>query len=260
MMIGEKKNKGNQRTLGDEAEILFPIVTLFQDLYHKSLIKDYDYVGIFVLLYLSIRKPNGWSNGKLKIPIVENPTFDSITLGQYELDKHFGCEYIAKKLKISPEKVKSLTVMDLLNTLQLVGVKNNTDHYVNRAIVLWSQGSRPFLLLHHIPTPMEVLRQQARGERVVTLFNTKDDLSKPHTSKLTYMSGMQEHDRDPLEFLIHDLKHMEHYTDPETHYEQVGFFRSVLNLNDGHVKSFFLSILGMEISLWYEMEYVISDM
>jgi hypothetical protein len=47
------------------------------------------------------------------------------------------------------------------------------------------------------------------------------------------MAGAAEHHKDALEFLLHDMKHMEHFMDPTTHREQVGFCRAMLSLGEG---------------------------
>jgi hypothetical protein len=46
------------------------------------------------------------------------------------------------------------------------------------------------------------------------------------------MEGMPNHSKDALEFLLHDLKHMENFIDNATYKEQVGFFRCMLKLSD----------------------------
>lgn len=114
-----------------------------------------------------------------------------------------------------------VTVMEVFHTLRLSNIKHNGDNYINRSLVCWAQGLRDFVLLHHIPSPMTVLTQQACGKRVVTLFTTLHNLARSHCSPLTYMAGMQNHARDPLEFLLHDLKHMENFADPSIRAEQV---------------------------------------
>jgi hypothetical protein len=109
-------------------------------------------------------------------------------------------------------------------------------------------------------SPMEVLRMQSNGTRVVTMFTTKEELSTMHISPLYYMEGMQNHAKDPLEFLIHDLKHMENFVDCNCHREQVGFFRKLCALENGNPKNFFRIRCGYDKTLWRELEYVISDM
>ena len=71
---------------------------------------------------------------------------------------------------------------------------------------------------------------QANGHRVVTMFLSREELSRCHVAPLKYMSGSRLHSRDPCSFLLHDLAHMEHFCDKDTHLEQVGFFRCLLRL------------------------------
>jgi hypothetical protein len=52
--------------------------------------------------------------------------------------------------------LSSTRLMDIVRGFQLVGVKKNTDNYVNTSLFEWSRGSRPLVLLFYIPTPMEV--------------------------------------------------------------------------------------------------------
>lgn len=57
-------------------------------------------------------------------------------------------------------------------------------------------------------------------------------MSKKHSAKLAYMDfdGAHMHEKDALEFLLHDLKHMENFVDIQTNQEQVGFFKALLCL------------------------------
>lgn len=74
------------------------------------------------------------------------------------------------------------------------------------------------------------------------------------------MRGNIDHHKDPFEFLVHDLKHMENFVDPATYQEQIGFFKCMLALNSGGPKQYFVEILSYDNLLWTELEYVISDM
>lgn len=247
--------------LQEEAQVLHPIIEKYYQSFLRGEVFSYDLAGIYILLYISLRKKKNWSNGALPEPIIANES-DYVSLRLEEVPdvlEIVSKEFLQKRLKI-PGDSFNLRVVDLFNRLNLIGLKNNSDLHVNRCIVMWALGNRPIKLLSYVPTPMEVLNQQANGERVVTLFHAEDDLGRFHTSQLTYMAGNQEHPRDPLEFLTHDFKHMEHFVDPVTHYEQKGFFRSFLNINNGKVKSFFLNDLEHNKLLWNELEYVISDM
>lgn len=255
-----KKHKHS--SLSQEAEFLHPYVVKYYELYRFEQLLVWDLVGIYILLTLSLRKQNNWANSLLPEPIADRKSYRSILLSDIpDILERLNPVFLQKRLKTTPSlTIESLTVLDVFNHFNLQGLKNNNDLHVNRSVINWALGSRPIHLMHSIPSPMEVLQQQARGERVVTMFLTEEELSEFHTSKLTYMNGEKEHARDALEFLTHDLKHMEHYIDPVTHYEQKGFFRCMLKINKGKVKSFFINTLGYPIDLWYEMEYVISDM
>ncbi len=80
---------------------------------------------------------------------------------------------------------------------------------VPRAILAWAAGKRRAVLLHRRPPPREVLALQGRGWRCVSLLADGTDTS-PHA--------------DPLDFVIHDLCHLEKYVAPEHHVAQAGLF------------------------------------
>lgn len=70
-------------------------------------------------------------------------------------------------------------------------------------------------LREDVPRPDEVLALQAKGRRCVSLL--PDGVSpEPHASG--------------LDFLIHDLCHLDKFVDPEHHEEQVGFFATLERL------------------------------
>ena len=57
-----------------EAKELIEVITYCHDQYKENLLNDVDFVGIFILLYLSIRKPKKWIVGKFSLPLID--TFD----------------------------------------------------------------------------------------------------------------------------------------------------------------------------------------
>lgn len=289
--------------LEQEALIIHPIVVHCLDLYKNYLLSPSDFVGIFILSYLGLRRPKGWSNGRLKAPIsssfCSNDDITSISISKipglleildraYVMKRMAGKTNVQKGLSIECD----MSVLSVFDTLQLMGIKKNADNYVNRCIVNWAYGLRPCHLMFRIPNPMEVLTQQSSGTRVVTMFTSLHSLGKEHIAKLYYMEGMPNHSKDALEFLLHDLKHMENFIDIATYKEQVGFFRCMLKLSDVKVEAlpsiatitsispieieshvlpetakndrspqpFFVDICGYDKHLWRELEYVISDM
>jgi hypothetical protein len=80
----------------------------------------------------------------------------------------------------------------------------------------WASGF-PVDLREDVPRADEVLALQAAGRRCVSLL--PDGASpEPHASG--------------LDFLIHDLCHLDKFQEPEHHEEQVGFFASLLALRE----------------------------
>lgn len=328
MSISLTNNQSVQEYLKNEANSIFAHISYISELYDQKSIAEYDYVGLYILIYLSIRRPNNWINGKLKPTLSEtwfnesklpyNPNIIqaiSVKLQNYPdiLKLLGGGKYISKKLGISmdSDEYNKLTVVSAFDQLQLKGIKKNKDNHVNRNIVYWALSSsyhthshshirnasvessvytsiisslsssssplissssssllgdnlpfhihRPFKLMFTIPSPMDVLRQQATGARVLTLFRTHNELSTTHKAMLYYMDGMQNHQKDSLEFLIHDMTHMEHYINDDIFLEQVGFFKCFLSINNYQPKLFF-NQREFDEELWRELEYVISDM
>lgn len=261
------KQEIDDKHLADESAILHPYISQCYTLYEKKQLQPYDFAGIFILLYCSLRRPKSWSNGQLDLALSINEQElskeNSIKLIKIPyLIESLDINYLSRKLGIPQDSLQfqSLTVADIFSKLQLAGIKKNTDHFINRSIVQWALNRRPFHLMFEIPSPMTVLLQQSRGQRVVTMFRHKHELSTTHVAQLHYMEGSQNHARDAFEFLIHDLKHMENFILADSHVEQVGFFKCMLRLGNGHPRNFFEEICGYDEKLWNELEYVISDM
>jgi hypothetical protein len=74
-----------------------------------------------------------------------------------------------------------------------------------RALVGWANRERPAVLLDHIPTPRALLQLMANGLRCVTLLD----------------------DAQGLDFVLHDLCHLEKFSDPAHHREQIAFFATL---------------------------------
>jgi hypothetical protein len=85
------------------------------------------------------------------------------------------------------------------------------------ALVGWATGRRRVALGFTMPTPRELLAMQARGVRCVTLL---EDGVAPPGPKAAYGGG-------GLGFAVHDLCHLEKFSDPEHHAGQVGFFAAL---------------------------------
>ena len=168
-------NSKDQMCLSQEAEVVHPVIQECYELFQQGTIRDYDLVGIYILTYLIVRKPKAWTNGRLKKAIVDDIAHVSsmkICDAPSTFQKRLSTNFIQKKLKLSEEQSSEFRLVDVFNTLQLSGIKHNADNYINHCMVHWACGSRPVKLMFRIPSPMTVLRQQARGKRVATMFTT----------------------------------------------------------------------------------------
>jgi hypothetical protein len=158
----------------------------------------------------------------------------------------------------------ALTVCMVLNHVRLHGIQQNKRDCVNVSIVQWALARRPFVVLFHIPLPMEVLEMQARGRRVVSVLYRAEELRTVHTSRLLYMSDEPYHHKDSNEFLCHDLRHMEHFAgDPLFYPEQVGLFSSLffdVDPAQHDLPAFFAFYSHSDPVLWHQLEYALSDM
>jgi hypothetical protein len=291
-----------EQNLATEASRVQPILTYCETLYENGQLSPSDLAGIFILSYLGLRRSKSWSNGCLKKLISGSLTSTSCTSSSrpssIEISSVPGLldildeSYVTKRImkvytnSLDEDGIPKVTVLSIFDGLQLRGIKNNADDYVNRCVVNWAYGFRPCCLMFRIPSPLEVLIQQSNGSRVITLFLTRQELEKKHVSMLYYMDGMQNHAKDSFEFLLHDMKHMENFKDTSIHNEQIGFFRCFLQLSPDFSdsnkpildsssnkkapnavelrpfspKKFFTIVCGYDKLLWRELEYVISDM
>lgn len=275
--------------LRDQALALHPVIHDLVDQYDLKYLTDFDLVGSVILAYLSFKRPRKYL-GRLSRPVsVASSSSRLISTLPASFLQIISLEYIARKLKVDPI---SISVMTIFNEAAFIGIKGNKNNYINTSLVEWALGARPYILMFHIPTPMEVLRQQASGMRVVTVFKEFDELLSMHTAMLYYMKGEENHAKTSIEFTLHDLKHMELFVDDDIFHEQVGFFRCFLRLGADaflsrvrpHIdlpdiselsvdtaievsdsacsrpRMFFIDVCNLDLQLWRELEYVISDM
>ena len=243
--------------LEQQALRIYPLFTRVFELHQSLPLHDYDICGIYILFWHSIQsKP--WCTGRLKNLIHEEDFSEkSIQLDHVHglVESLGGAVYLQKK-----RLPTNCTVMDVFNTMSLAGIKNNKSNYINECMVKWGLGKRPVKLMFSIPSPMAVLRMQASGSRVCTIFLQLAELSRKHVAPLIYMDDMPIHAKDPLEFCLHDLRHMEHYMDDRIHMEQKGFFICMLRLRGGKPREYFDKECGLDKLCWQQLEYAISDM
>jgi hypothetical protein len=273
------------RSLEEEAKILSPIVNDWFTLVTEKKIPEYDFGGLYILAFLSLRRPHKWSCGKFPTPLADSEKYYSSKLADIPHILSMLTErYLIKLFGVNYSEI---SVISIFEQIRFTGIKKNSGNFVNQCLVSWALNKRPFVLLKEIPTPLQVLRMQATGHRVATAFLSFEELSSHHIAKLHYMEGHQNHSKDAFEFFVHDLIHMEHFTDPNTYQEQTGFFYSLLSMSSDTTvspKKFIRAILnrhtfqmvsGSQLvntlpfeeifkshfqQLWNELEYLISDM
>ena len=147
----------------EEASLFAPFFTSLIEL-HSSCPSDsnavpvplatYDIVGIFILTYLAHRKPHKWA-GTLASRIIEDKThIESIqSTAICKIPLLFGLiteKYLHKICKLCNQGsassggnsivVQSIRVIDIFNSIKLIGIKKNSNDIVNTSIVMWAAG------------------------------------------------------------------------------------------------------------------------
>ena len=173
---------------------LSPLFCEWEMLLKNGTLQPVDFTGAVVLAYMAFRKPKGWINGKLSKPIIlleEEEKVCNNSMKLIDVPKLLTLldeSYLCKKFKISD--IYNLTILHIFNQMRFNNIKQNSDNYINYTIVYWYLQQRPYILLFSIPTPMEVLRMQAKGTRVITVFIQPHELNSKHIAKLHYMEGI----------------------------------------------------------------------
>lgn len=201
-----------------------------------GLISAADMTGAMLLCMMAMRKQKKWIAGVLKdaYPPRESSVFDALP-GLVELvnEGNYLSRRLSAVVKRSQDSKSALATIDndwlrlqtissVFELLQFSGIKHNSDNYINSSMCEWWAGNRPFELMYDIPSPMRVLRMQSRGYRVITVFLESEELNSMHSAKLYYMENSDAtFAKDAFDFTIHDMKHMEHFMDPNTRKEQV---------------------------------------
>ncbi|MFN8792593.1 MAG: hypothetical protein ACK5Y2_14150 [Bdellovibrionales bacterium] len=88
---------------------------------------------------------------------------------------------------------------------------------IRRALLMWHTGRYPLQLSHEIPSPLELLRLQAQGQRVVTVLVQPEQWDQLH------------HGHSAWDFTVHDLLHADHFFEKEDWRQgQISFYRFLL--------------------------------
>jgi hypothetical protein len=189
-----KKYLINPDSLAAEAHELAVFFTKIQT--HSSKLNPAEQVLLFVLTYLFQRRGEAWrmSSGRQSETSTQGMTVESLADSFPFLEKFTNTKNL---IDITVEyRIKELpqAIFDILHK--------------------WGEGACELLLWKHVPTPIEMLKYQAQGKRIVTM-----DLEKAARGVL--IDGH----RDSFEFLLHDLLHADlFFKDQENHLQQRDFF------------------------------------
>lgn len=191
-----------------------------------------------------------WESGELS-----DPAYAAAWYLLWQMDRH-GPRFASRTRRDLPKPVMAAWRDKLLKDQppDLTGFLTDAlKHYqffrtippATRALLGWLRDGWPLRLLTRIPNPREVLRQQARGQRVVTLI----DLPRAIRPVLTKADG--------FEFLVHDLEHAWKFChDPYQHHLQRRFFGCLEQALDSGL---FDSCLADPVFA-ERFDYLISDM
>ncbi len=114
------------------------------------------------------------------------------------------------------------------------------------ALIQWEKNVLQLRIWHGLPKPEEVMRLQARGQRMISLLYP--DFLNP-TWKLQ--------GRAPLDFLVHDLEHCERlHCSERMHRGQKGFFQFLIKVFEHPA----LVRIRSTAQLAREFDYLMSDM
>lgn len=183
----------------------------------------------YIFLGLSLRYPGEWPGA---LQQTENIPHQLTSL----FPDHIPLEPNVRK------RIEGLNLGAILNSFAL----KSTPRCVNRALLHFSTGHYPLELMFHIPTPLEVLEQQRRGRRCLTLIIKENQMKD-------YILG----ERDYLGFCMHDLIHADHFYHSNLSYHgQLGLY----NLLWKQIGAGTFTELMHNSEFQREFEYIISDM
>jgi hypothetical protein len=227
------------KTKDDKIEILQLNVDLLKEMFSTCRIKDWEFVMGYVLLYAQ-HLNNKTCFGGLLSPEIKA---EALELPADEIRNGLILSNIpGLKIPGNRQHLGTWTVQEFFRKISIKGVKR----FVNESLYLWSVGQRYYVLMFGMPEADDVLAQMAEKRRCITVFlNVSQLISEIYPPYVT---------RNPLEFLIHDIQHMEHFLTPRFFEEQLGFFRSCLAID---VKNTFGSLDELFLK---DYEHVISDM
>jgi hypothetical protein len=227
-----KKKLVSEEFLRQEAPVIESQLQPILDDYHQKLLSPAELVGAYIVMVLSYRYPGVWLGAKNKSPLMD----------QHQLPYPIKNLFTLFEPNIQKRLASYETLGEVFNHFAL----KSTPLTVNRSLLKWSMGLYGLELMFRIPSPSEVLKQQIRARRCVTVLIDK-------MKAASYI--LQE--RDALSFTMHDLIHADHfYHDNHCFEGQLGFY-GFLNhcMEENHFADYLTNPKFMA-----EFEYLIADM
>ncbi len=188
------------------------------------------FCALYVLTYLSIRYPGMWLGSKK----------DSAQVSELNLPwRNFLGE-------LEPNVRRRLEMVETVGEIFANFALKSTPLTVNRSLLAWDRREYGLELMFRIPSPREVLAQQKRGRRCVTV------LLDPQKTR-DYVLG----ERDALSFTMHDLIHADHFFHCNDLFRGQISFYGLLDrcLAEDHFRELYSHAGFMK-----EFDYVTSDM
>lgn len=197
-------------------------------------LSDQDYTTLYILLFLKERHPINFlqkHNSKTESKNQKWPLLLDILPPSFDLNQ--------KERTL----LQQMTGPDLFYDFHLKSIPKS----VHRAMIHWYNGEWEIIKMHHIPSPYELLKIQAKNQRLITLIADEERIA-------THILAS----RDPLSFALHDLMHADQFFNNTDSYKgQLGLYRLM-------AKNYELEALQLLLKsnkqFKKEFDYVISDM
>lgn len=142
-------------------------------------------------------------------------------------------------LETAEGEARRARLLDWFGRYQFRGVIGN----VPVALVQWLRGAWPLILREDVPSPLDILRWQARGARAVTVLTAWPRLRKPVLNK-----------PDAFAFFLHDLEHAyKFFHSPALHAGQRVFFAGLEAAYDSGALAPYFDDAGFVTKFYYLM-------
>lgn len=137
----------------------------------------------------------------------------------------------------------NLPTVGLWNLIQDYRIHGLQDR-IQWVLLAWKAQKIFLHLTEKIPTPLEILKHQTKGERVVTVFWDPEKIGQQITAT-----------KNDFQFTLHDLEHAERFL-TQDHQGQINFYQALHQLLlEGH-----LSDLVKDPAFCEDFNYLMSDM